>query len=874
MAKIQCKMCGGELTLPEGVQSGTCEYCGSLVTFPKISGDQMEQLYNRAEHFRRINEYDKAVAAYEKLIDANPDDAEAYWGLVLCRYGIEYVEDPATHERIPTCHRVSYDSILADADYLAALERAGSAEKEIYEAEAKRIAEIQKGILAISSQEEPFDIFICYKESDDSGKRTRDSVAAQEIYYALTEQGYKVFFARITLEKKLGQQYEPYIFAALNSAKAMLVIGSKPEYFNAVWVRNEWSRFLALMKKDRKKLLIPCYRDMDAYDIPEELSMFQAQDMGKIGFIQDLLHGIAKVAKTGKAVGSPAAPASPAAGGENPLLVRAQLFVENGDFASALDFCEKVLNTDPKNGEAYFCRLLAELQLCDEAKLIEVEGLEENKTFKLAQRFADNALKSKLDGILQTQAEVREAERQRQMRIAGIRDAADERIKLLDRYLKAEMILHGSNSELYDALYICREAEKRLSSAHDLEAEPAVRAATEEFFAQAGDLTELERLVEEKLRQDRERPKKIGLIVAGAVVLLIIVLVSCNAISKRNYINAELTQARAAMRSAQWSEAIARTENVLRKDANNAEAKNLLEEARREEAKQREEAKRLEEARREEAKKRLEEEFQKSLPGGVLHLSGDVKLELLRVKAGTFAMGAYDGENSDNEKEHRVTLTRDFYLGKTEVTQAQWRAVMGNNPSRFKGDDLPVENVSWNDAMAFCKKLNEMGKAPSGWQFTLPTEAQWEYAARGGRKSRGFKYSGSGNLNDVAWYYENSGDRRLDENELLKDFSEEKMVKYWQDNNCKTHPVASKKPNELGLYDMSGNVLEWCRDWYEDGYARDPEFLTGNSGSRRVRRGGDWRHGAGGCRSAFRYCNYPGERSDVFGFRLAFVPVQ
>ena len=286
MARIQCKMCGGELNLTENTASGTCEYCGTLITFPKVSDERLENLYNRAEHFRKIHDYGKAVQVYEQFITANPEDSEAYWGLVLSRYGIEYVEDPASHERIPTCHRMSYDSILSDADYLSALEHAGYAERQIYENEAKRIAEIQKGILAISSQEQPFDVFICYKESDDYGRRTKDSVTAQEIYYELTDAGYKVFFARVTLESKLGQQYEPYIFAALNSAKVMLVVGSKKEYFEAVWVRNEWSRYLELMKKDRKRLLIPCYKDMDAYDIPDELSMFQSQDMVKIGFVQ------------------------------------------------------------------------------------------------------------------------------------------------------------------------------------------------------------------------------------------------------------------------------------------------------------------------------------------------------------------------------------------------------------------------------------------------------------------------------------------------------------------------------------------------------------------------------------------------------------
>ncbi len=260
-----------------------------------------------------------------------------------------------------------------------------------------------------------------------------------------------------------------------------------------------------------------------------------------------------------------------------------------------------------------------------------------------------------------------------------------------------------------------------------------------------------------------------------------------------------------------------------------------------------------EERRREEergAEERSREEHRPALSSGdrVLELPGNVQLELVKIEAGTFTMGALDGENDTNEKEHQVTLTRDFYIGKTEVTQAQWQAVMGGNPSRFKGDDLPVEKVSWSDAMEFCDKLNEMGKAPSGWKFTLPTEAQWEYAARGGNKSCGFKYSGGNDVGDVAWYGNSS----------------------WN----KTHPVAQKRPNELGLYDMSGNGWEWCLDRYESDYARDPEFLTGNSGSKRVSRGGGWFSHAWSCRSADRSYNVPGFRRSYLGFRLALVPVQ
>ena len=295
MATFKCKMCGGDIQAEINAAFGTCDSCGVTSTLPKANDDKLVNLFNRANHFRRLNEFDKAIAIYENILNEDAANAEAHWCVVLCRYGIEYVEDPKTYQRIPTCHRTQFASILTDADYLAALENASDSYiKGLYEAEANKINEIQKGILAISSQEQPYDIFICYKETTDGGSRTKDSTIAQDIYYQLAD-AYKVFFAKITLEDKLGQEYEPYIFNALNSAKVMLVLGTKKEHFEAVWVKNEWSRFLALAKNDRSRLLIPCYRDMDAYDIPDELSHFQALDMGKIGFAQDLVRGVNKV---------------------------------------------------------------------------------------------------------------------------------------------------------------------------------------------------------------------------------------------------------------------------------------------------------------------------------------------------------------------------------------------------------------------------------------------------------------------------------------------------------------------------------------------------------------------------------------------------
>ncbi|MBQ5488330.1 MAG: TIR domain-containing protein, partial [Clostridia bacterium] len=296
MTIIKCKMCGGDIAVSEDKTFGTCEYCGSTMTLPKVSDDQRAALFNRGNHFRRQGEFDKALSVYENIVRENDADAEAHWCCALCRFGIEYVEDPNTYEYIPTCHRASFDSFLEDVDYLAALENSDGITKRQYQKDAAKIAEVQKGILATSQTEEPFDVFICYKETDDATKeRTKDSIDAQEIYYQLTNEGYRVFFSRITLEDKAGAEYEPYIFAALNSAKVMVVLGSKPEYFNAVWVKNEWSRFLAMMRKDRSKLLLPCYKDMDPYDLPEQLGVLQSYDMAKIGFMQDLIRGVKKV---------------------------------------------------------------------------------------------------------------------------------------------------------------------------------------------------------------------------------------------------------------------------------------------------------------------------------------------------------------------------------------------------------------------------------------------------------------------------------------------------------------------------------------------------------------------------------------------------
>jgi len=218
-----------------------------------------------------------------------------------------------------------------------------------------------------------------------------------------------------------------------------------------------------------------------------------------------------------------------------------------------------------------------------------------------------------------------------------------------------------------------------------------------------------------------------------------------------------------------------------------------------------------------------------------------VSFKMIGVEGGTFTMGCTSEQSdcdNDESPTHKVTVS-DFSIGETEVTQALWKAVMGSNPSNWKGDNLPVENVSWNDCQEFIKKLNAL----TGREFRLPTEAEWEYAARGGNKSKGYKYSGGNTIEDVAWYTKNS--------------------------SSQTHAVKGKRANELGLYDMSGNVYEWCGDWYGSYSGSSQTDPTGpSSGSNRVYRGGGWYYDAGYCRVSNRFDFNPDYHSINVGLRL------
>lgn len=533
MAIFKCKMCGGALEVSEQATVAVCEYCGTKQTLPRLGDEGKANLYDRANHFRRNNEYDKAMSIYEQILNADPEDAEAYWSLVLCRYGIEYVEDPETHKRIPTVNRTQVTSIFADPDYKQALQHADTMQREMYEEEAKAIDQIEKNILDISQKEEPFDVFICYKETDAAGQRTPDSVLANELYHELKEEGLKVFFARITLEDKLGYAYEPYIFAALNSAKVMVVIGTRAEYFNAPWVKNEWSRYLALIKGGAQKMLIPAYKDMDPYDLPEEFAHLQAQDMAKLGFMQDLIRGVKKIAEAeADEEEKPSQAAVSMAAAAAPLLRRAFLFLEDEDFESAHEYCERVLDLEPENAEAYLGKLLAKLKLHKKEELADYkESFSGYPEYEKIVRFGDAQLIGKIEGynagIIEREIRLDQEKRyQKALEIMenakseeGYREAArilsefsgyqdaDEKVK--ECLEQAEIA--RKNAIYNDALQLMSDKSIRYYEAaiREFESIPGWQDADQRISVCYSKIEEL-KIKEEEERIDRERRKELA----------------------------------------------------------------------------------------------------------------------------------------------------------------------------------------------------------------------------------------------------------------------------------------------------------------------------------------------------------------------------
>lgn len=439
MAVLQCKMCGGSL-IPVDSTVCECDSCGTRQTIPNAGDDKKTNLFNRANRLRMNSEFDKAGTIYEQIAAEYPQEAEAYWGLCLCNYGIEYVDDPATGAKMPTCHRTLTTSIMEDSNFEQACDYADTIARKVYRDEAKAIDRIQKDILSIAANEAPYDVFICYKETAEDGGRTEDSVLAQDIYDALTAKGMKVFFSRITLEDKLGVQYEPYIFAALSSARVMLAIGTAFEYYDAVWVKNEWSRFLSMMKAEKTKTLIPCFKGLDAYDMPKEFKGLQAQNMGKLGWMQDLVRGVEKLCrKDENSAGQDASAHFNKNIVEENLLKRAYMFLEDGDTKQAEEYISRALDSNAEYAPAYIAKVVIQNKLTREQDLATLNhDIADSGDIKRALLFATPEQKRVYEQYLQSiAANIEEVENEKKLSSMESHYVAANRYVQNEQYLQA-----------------------------------------------------------------------------------------------------------------------------------------------------------------------------------------------------------------------------------------------------------------------------------------------------------------------------------------------------------------------------------------------------------------------------------------------------
>lgn len=402
MVALKCKVCGGELVL-KGNQIACCKECENLMLLPVIDSDIRNDMFNRGNYYRMNYEYERAAQAFEQIIARDPEDAEARFCLALCHYGVEYVRDPRSGEYLPTCHRGNTYSILDDVDYQAAVKYAPVQIQEGMKKQAEQIHRIWQQIMDIARYEDPYDVFICYKESPGLGanpeerigrsERTQDSVLAQELYDELTARGLRVFFSRITLQNKLGSDYEAHIFAALQSAKVMLVVGTRRDYIEAVWVKNEWQRFMHLRRQDRSREIIPVLRDMDEYDLPDEFADCIPRNIDETGVRQDLIRGILKI--TGHTEGSIGMIRN------RELETLADKLLEQGNWEDAETAADQMLNLNPENGAAYRILFLASvktsrLDACREM----IDNFEDGPAFARLKKYAKGNLQREVDELV------------------------------------------------------------------------------------------------------------------------------------------------------------------------------------------------------------------------------------------------------------------------------------------------------------------------------------------------------------------------------------------------------------------------------------------------------------------------------------------
>ena len=408
-----CKMCGSNLDIGDSITVCKCEKCGTSQTVPDIEDDKELKLFERAGRLRFNCDFDKAAGIYNTITDSYTEEAEGYWGLILCKYGIEYA-DNASGKKVPVCHRISYDSVMDDEDFELVMENSDSESRAIFREEAKIIEENRKKYIQIAESEQPYDIYISYRAKDDNGDKTAVSEIAGHLYNKLTSARYRVFLSEAALKGKKQSDCEPYIYSALNSANVMLALGTSYDDYNNVWVKNEWNRYLEIAEKNKNKCLIPCYKDVDEYDIPKEFAGLKVCQLGNDDTFNNIMAEIANVVKQ-ESVNQPAPKPEKAEPAEeieleeieiiepvdiNKLLDEGFSAISDKNWKKANKLFFHVLDEEPDNSKAYWGQLLVQ-QECTNARemadnlYLQVIGNTSDNTYELEIRDRRQEIKDK-----------------------------------------------------------------------------------------------------------------------------------------------------------------------------------------------------------------------------------------------------------------------------------------------------------------------------------------------------------------------------------------------------------------------------------------------------------------------------------------------
>ncbi|MCR5119897.1 MAG: toll/interleukin-1 receptor domain-containing protein [Lachnospiraceae bacterium] len=399
MADFKCNSCGDELEFKQGDKIGICPSCGRKQPLPRDNSEEINILLEEARRLRYVEkDYDRAKYKYEEVLNMAPDEPLANWGVVLCLYGIQYADDPVTKKKVPTLNRMQSASILDNEYYKRACEMSEYEQKILYEEDANYIDGVQREFHTIASKEKPYDVFISYKDKvEGTDTKTEDFEIARQLYEALFDKGLRVFFSDRTLKDKVGK-YEPYIYAALESAPVMIVVGTKKEYFNAEWVRNEWSRYLDRIRNGEKKFIVPVFRDMDIREIPLELSaQNQAYNFANVMDINRLMEQIQNICEEKKKVNMPAA--APAGGGSDRDIWKKNLFasLEQGKWTDAARYAEWILSVEPTYAEAYLAYLMIDRRIYRRMDLgKETERFTGDNNYRQLKELASPALKAEM----------------------------------------------------------------------------------------------------------------------------------------------------------------------------------------------------------------------------------------------------------------------------------------------------------------------------------------------------------------------------------------------------------------------------------------------------------------------------------------------